>query len=159
MPLLVVVLVPPAPYTPPTSTPHPSRVVPLADCPLSPPAGLTVSIRERQRTSEYRTSAMNAYWRAGSLTATSDLPSQGRNWPGCGQLPSAIQGPERSFDASDALCDMFSSHPSTRQCRTTPGHVSACRVPAARAMKRNRATARSRPQNGNRSPWLCSSYL
>ena len=94
----------------------------------------------------------------GAPAARSRLPSPGRMRPRGGEPPSPSQEPERSSEASDAMCDVSTSHATARRCPAAPGRAAACRARAARGAVRNRSPARSGPQNGNRCPWLCCSY-
>ena len=91
--------------------------------------------------------------------ARSRLPSPGRTRPRRGEPTSPVQEADGSSEASDALCDVSTSHATARRCPAAPGRAAACRPPAARGEERNRCTAPSTPQNGNRSPWLCCLYL
>ena len=51
--------------------------------------------------------------------------------PRRGEPPSPIQAPERSSEASDALCDVYTSHATARRCPAAPGRAAACRARAA----------------------------
>jgi len=136
------------------------------ECPESSPAGLAASSQQRSRATAPVSIAHHRHHHrslARVIARSNEPPAEpGRQSAVARRAPpSPIQEAAGSSEASVALVGtpIPIPIPTTPQCALRPRRAAACRPPAARGEERNRCTAPSTPQNGNRSPWLCCLYL